>query len=133
MAESREVSPYCSRCARNSLVGPGNNRRFSAARRVALSPSSWDSSSAVSATSARAGPRPCSARVRNGSGQPPGGSPSSPRRNPMTDSGISKRPGSEANSSALTPVPTSASARSPTTLDDGVTLTNRPSIRSAAA
>ena len=61
-----------------------------------------------------AGRRPASAAVRNGSGQPPGGSPSSPRRNPMTESGRSYFPGSLAKSSLLTPVPTSCSARSPT-------------------
>lgn len=56
-----------------------------------------------------------------------------PRRNPSTDSGMPNRAGSEANSSALTPAPTSASARSPTTLDVGVTLTSLPNTRSAPA
>ncbi len=77
--------------------------------------------------------RPSSARVRNGSGQPPGGSPSSPRRNPITESGTSNWPGSASKSFGSTPAPTRCSARSPTTFDDGVTFTSRPSIRSAAA
>ena len=47
----------------------------------------------------------------------------------MTESGMSNRAGSEANSSALTPAPTNASARSPTTFDDGVTFTSRPEYR----
>ena len=46
--------------------------------------SASDSSSSRSLTV-----RPCSALVRNGSGQPPGGSPSSPLRNPITESGMS--------------------------------------------
>ena len=44
---------------------------------------------AVSFLSPGRGLRPCSARVRNGSGQPPGGSPSSPARKPTTESGTS--------------------------------------------
>jgi hypothetical protein len=40
---------------------------------------------------------------------------------------------SAANSSAEIPAPTGASARSPTTLLDGVALINRPRLRSAAA
>ncbi len=112
------------------MAGPGNSSRFSVARRSSRSPrrSSIDSSSI-----AFSGDRPSSARVRNGSGQPPGGSPSSPRRNPITESGTSNLPGSASKSAADTPAPTRCRARSPTTFDDGVTFTSRPSMRSAAA
>ena len=77
--------------------------------------------------------RPGRALVRNGSGQPPGGSPSSPLRKPMTESGMSYFCGSSSKSAGSAPAPTSASARSPTTLDDGVTLTTLPRMRLAAA
>jgi hypothetical protein len=113
------------------LVGPGNSSRFSDGLPFRTSWASTASSSAESASVGLAGGLPANALVRNGSGQPPGGSPNSPRRNPITDSGMSKQDGSAANSSAPTPAPTNASARSPTTLLDGVTFTKRPSIRSA--
>ena len=58
------------------------------------------SSSATSVT--RAGVRrPSIALLRNGSGQPPAGSPSSPFRNPITESGMSKRCGSASNCGGL--------------------------------
>ena len=77
--------------------------------------------------------RPSSARVRNGSGQPPGGSPSSPDRNPTTESGMSNFAGSSAKAFGSAPTATRCRARSPTTLELGVTLTSRPRMRSAAA
>ena len=51
----------------------------------------------------------------------------------MTESGMSNLPGSSANSSGSAPTATRCSARSPTTLDDGVTLTMLPRMSLAAA
>ena len=51
----------------------------------------------------------------------------------MTESGMSNLFGVASKSSGVTPAPTRCSARSPTTLEDGVTFTRRPRIRSAAA
>ena len=102
--DSREVSPYVSRCASNSFVGPGNSSRLSVAWRFAARLGRAASSSADElARPAWPAARPARALVRSGSGQPPGGSPSSPRRKPITESGMSNRAGSAANSSASTP------------------------------
>ncbi len=68
-----------------------------------------------------------------GLGPAAGRVPSSPRRKPMTESGMSNRSGSCSKSAGETPAPTRCRARSPTTLEEGVTFTRRPSIRSAAA
>ena len=51
----------------------------------------------------------------------------------MTESGMSNRVGSASNSAGSALAPTSASARSPTTLELGVTLTMLPRMRFAAA
>ncbi len=51
----------------------------------------------------------------------------------MTESGTSNLPGSCSNSAGSAPTATRCSARSPTTLDDGVTLTMLPRILFAAA
>src|SRR5699024_11405097 len=56
------------------------------------------------------------------------GVPSSPRRKAITESGISYLVGFSSNSAGATPAPTRCKAKSPTTLDDGVTLVGRPSI-----
>ena len=69
--------------------GPGNSSRFSAALRVAESASKASVSSAESSSVTGLTVRPSSALDRKGSGQPAGGSPSWPARNPMTESGRS--------------------------------------------
>ncbi len=51
----------------------------------------------------------------------------------MTEAGMSNFAGLSANSSGSAPTATRCSARSPTTFDDGVTLTMWPRMRSAAA
>ncbi|SIN19588.1 Uncharacterised protein [Mycobacteroides abscessus subsp. abscessus] len=76
--------------------------------------------------------RPSRALVRNGSGQPAGGVPSSPLRKPITESGMSNFCGFCSNSAGSAFMPTSCRARSPTTFEEGVTFTMCPSIRSAA-
>jgi hypothetical protein len=59
--------------------------------------------------------------------------PSSPLRKPMTESGMSKACGFSSNSTGSAPFATSCRARSPTTLELGVTLVGRPRMRFAAA
>ena len=59
--------------------------------------------------------------------------PSSPRRNAMTESGMSYLVGLASKSAGSTPAPTRCRAKSPTTLEDGVTLVGRPSISLTAA
>ena len=51
----------------------------------------------------------------------------------MTESGMSNEAGSSANATGSAPTATRCSARSPTTLDDGVTLTTLPRMSFAAA
>ena len=106
------VGRQAARCRRTARGGPriplsdrGTAAGSASAWRFGPGCASAASSSAVSSWVGLAGGRPASALVRNGSGQPPGGSPSSPRRNPITESGMSNRAGSAANSSALTPAP----------------------------
>ncbi|CPU64677.1 Uncharacterised protein [Mycobacteroides abscessus] len=130
---STDTSPYACRTCSNSLVGPAKSRWLSRRPRTSPSCASSASSSAESGVTPARAARPASARDRNGSGQPPGGSPSSPPRNPITESGMSNDCGSAANSAGSAPAATRCSARSPTTFDDGVTFTSRPRIRSAAA
>ena len=51
----------------------------------------------------------------------------------MTESGMSYDAGSASNAAGSAPAATRASARSPTTLEDGVTLTTLPRMSLAAA
>ena len=97
-AAARRGSPGCPAgrrrrrspgCAGTPWSGPGTAAGSASpagpARRRPAPPSRPRASSA-----SRTGTvRPCSALVRNGSGQPPGGSPSSPPRKPITESGMS--------------------------------------------
>jgi hypothetical protein len=130
VARQPRVSPYSSRCARNSFVGPGNSRRFS----VRLGPR------APASTVVLGGQRGSGFGRPRPSGPWSGTVPATHRRvaefTPQEarshESGMSYRPGRR-RSRRRHAAPTNASARSPTTFDDGVTLTSRPSIRSAAA
>ena len=134
MVGSTETSPYVSRDSLNSLVGPAKSSWLRVSRRSRAEPEvSPADCSGVRSPAGRFQVRPSSALVRNGSGQPPGGSPSSPWRKPMTESGMSKEPGSSSNSCGSAPTATRCRARSPTTLDDGVTLTTLPRMSLAAA
>ena len=130
-----DVSPYSSRCASNSLVGPGNSSRFSV-RRGAMgqggpsSPRTTRSSPALVTRPARASP----CLERNGS------APAAGRVTQVAVQEADHRVGdvvacgvSASNSAVGIPAPTTASARSPTTFADGVTLTSLPRIRSAPA
>ena len=130
MVPSTDRLPKRSRLSSNSLVGPGKSSWLRVRRGSVRSDSSC---SGVSSVVRGLACRPCRALVRNGSGQPPGGSPSSPSRKPITESGMSYFVGFSSKSAGSAPAPTSASARSPTTLDDGVTLTRLPRMRFAAA
>ena len=130
MVGSTDTSPYFSRDSANSLVGPGNSSALSVSRVSVFSPARWSSSISAAAFFTV---RPSSALVRNGSGQPPGGSPSSPERKPMTESGTSNFCGDSSNSFGSAPTATRCSARSPTTFEDGVTLTMLPRMSLAAA
>ena len=90
MVGSTETSPYVSRDSGNSLVGPGKSSWLRVRARAGRA-GEPGGCSAVSSAAGGFHVRPASALVRNGSGQPPGGSPSSPLRKPMTESGMSKR------------------------------------------
>ena len=96
-----DVSPKDCRWAANSRAGPGKSRWFNVERGSVRSPSRVRLGQVLGAV--RLAGRPARALVRNGSGHPPGGSPSCPRRNPTTDSGTSKRPGSASNAAGSTP------------------------------
>ncbi len=124
------MSPYLSRDSWKSFVGPGNSSWLSVDRRCRSSPSACSS---VSSPTGCFQVRPSSALVRNGSGQPPGGSPSSPLRKPTTESGMSNFAGLSSNSAGSAPTATRCSARSPTTFELGVTLTTLPRMSLAAA
>ena len=91
-------SPNSSRICSNWRVGAGNSSAFSVARRVMLSASSAARSSSVSSVTPMRTSLPASTFVRNGSGQPPGRSPSSPAMKPMTESGMSYLSGFSAKS-----------------------------------
>ncbi len=123
MVPSTDRLPNRSRLSSNSLVGPGKSSWLRVRRG---SPARAASCSSVSSVVRGLACRPCRALVRNGSGQPPGGSPSSPSRKPITESGMSYFVGFSSKSAGSAPAPTRARARSPTTLDDGVTLTRLP-------
>ena len=61
-------------------------------------------------------------------GKPPGGWPSSPAKNPTTESGNATSRAGSSTSARVRPDDTIASAMSPTTFDDGVTFTMSPNI-----
>ena len=89
MVGSTERSPYFSpRLARTPWSGRGTAARLSVAAR-SLPQARRAARRSSSADRAACTVRPASALVRNGSGQPPGGSPSSPLRKPITESGMS--------------------------------------------
>ena len=64
--------------------------------------------------------------VRSGSGKPPGGVPKKPWKNSTTDTGKSRVDACSSTSRADSLLATMNCAKSPTTLDEGVTLTMSP-------
>ncbi len=126
-------SPYCSRISSNCFVGPGNSSRLRVDRRVSESPSRASRSAWLISSTPIFTLRPFSTLLRNGSGHPPGRSPSSPAMKPITESGMSYLSGFFSKSAGSASAAARARARSPTTFDDGVTFGGRPSITLAAA
>ena len=79
------------------------------------------------------GSAPASTFFCSAGGKPPTGWPMSPRNRDTTDSGNATSTSGSSTSSRLSPLVTIMIAMSPTTFDDGVTLTMSPNISLTSA